>query len=84
MMQDMNTIVSNKNNFHGQSSVFDTSVNGHDYLRSIIQLPVYLQLDLNKTKHITVNDDGFRKRRNTVRRNSSLFVTTILVTNVFN
>jgi len=50
----------------GQNSGFDTSVNGHDYLLSIIQLPIYLQLNLSKTKQKKNSFDGFPKRRQTV------------------
>ncbi len=49
-----------------QTSGFDTSVNGHDYLLSIIQLPIYLQLNLNRTKQLKRNSDSFPKRRQTV------------------
>lgn len=49
-----------------QNQGFDTNVNGHDYLRSIIQLPIYLQLNLSKTKQLKKNADGFPKKRNNV------------------
>ena len=46
---------------------FDSSVNGQDYLRSIIQLPIYLQLNLSKTKQMKKNADVFPKKRQNVR-----------------
>ncbi|CAF0790019.1 unnamed protein product [Adineta steineri] len=46
-----------------QRSGFDTTVNGHDYLLSIIQLPIYLQLNLNRTKLLKKESDTFPKRR---------------------
>jgi hypothetical protein len=60
MMQDMTTTTTTQN------PGFDTNVNGHDYLLSIIQLPVYLQLNLSKTKQPKISPDGFPRRRNTV------------------
>ncbi len=59
MMQDLSTPAQNQG--------FDTNVNGHDYLRSIIQLPIYLQLNLSKTKQLKKNADGFQKKRQNVR-----------------
>jgi hypothetical protein len=66
MMQDITTTstVSPQTN---NNSGFDTTVNGHDYLLSIIQLPIYLQLNLSKTKQLKKNLDGLPKRRQTVR-----------------
>jgi len=58
MMQDLSTPAQNQG--------FDTNVNGHDYLLSIIQLPIYLQLNLNRTKQLKRNSDSFPKRRQTV------------------
>ncbi|CAF1132327.1 unnamed protein product [Didymodactylos carnosus] len=50
-----------------QHALYDTNVNGHDYLRSIIQLPVYLQLNLTKTKQLKKNaDTGYLKKRGNV------------------
>jgi hypothetical protein len=49
-----------------QNTGFDTSVNGHEYLLSIIQLPIYLQLNLSRTKQLKTNTDGFPRRRQTV------------------
>lgn len=48
-----------------QNSGFDTTVNGHDYLLSIIQLPIYLQLNLSRTKQLKGNADadGFSRKR---------------------
>ncbi len=65
-MQDITTTstVSPQTN---NNSGFDTTVNGHDYLLSIIQLPIYLQLNLSKTKQLKKNLDGLPKRRQTVR-----------------
>jgi hypothetical protein len=71
MMQDMTptTAVLSTTN---QNPGFDTTVNGHDYLLSIIQLPIYLQLNLSKTKQLKKNSDGFSKRRQAVSYNSFL------------
>ena len=63
MMQDMNITTASTN----QNIGFDTAVNGHEYLLSIIQLPIYLQLNLSKTKQLKNNADGFPRRRQTVR-----------------
>ena len=49
------------------------TVNGHDYLRTIIHLPVFLQLDLSKTKAITQNHDGYLKRQNSTVNHFSSF-----------
>jgi len=49
-----------------QNQVFDTSVNGQDYLRSIIQLPIYLQLNLTKAKQLKKQPDSFPKKRQNV------------------
>jgi len=57
-MQDLSTPAQNQG--------FDTNVNGHDYLRSIIQLPIYLQLNLSKTKQLKKNVDAFQKKRQNV------------------
>ncbi|CAF3354789.1 unnamed protein product [Rotaria sp. Silwood1] len=66
MMQDLSTTIS-----HNQG--FDTSVNGHDYLRSIIQLPIYLQLNMSKTKQLKKNSDVFpKKRANTLTNGASV------------
>jgi hypothetical protein len=51
MMQDLSTTMT-ATSTTAQNQHFDTSVNGHGYLRSIIQLPIYLQLNLNKTKQL--------------------------------
>lgn len=72
MIQDMKTatsLVSPSTNHH---SSFDSGVNGHDYLLSIIQLPIYLQLNLSKTKQFKEND-GFPKRRQIVSIIFTLF-----------
>lgn len=63
MMQDITATTGSTTN---QTSAFDTSVNGHDYLLSIIQLPIYLQLNLSRTKQIKTSLDGFTRRRQTV------------------
>lgn len=65
MMQDMNATLNNCL-ANSPKSIFDASVNGHDYLRSIIQLPVYLQLDRGRKKQQKLTDDGFPKRRHNV------------------
>jgi hypothetical protein len=65
MMQDLSTTMT-ATSTTAQNQGFDTSVNGHDYLRSIIQLPIYLQLNLNKTKQLKKNSDGFPKKRQNV------------------
>jgi hypothetical protein len=68
-MQDMAVtmaISSSTTTTTAQNTGFDTSVNGHEYLLSIIQLPIYLQLNLKKTKQLKTNTDGFSKRRHTV------------------
>jgi hypothetical protein len=49
-----------------QNTGFDTTVNGHDYLLSIIQLPIYLQLNLSRTKQFKKNADSFPKKRQSV------------------
>ncbi len=59
-MQDMASTTTTQN------TGFDSSVNGHEYLLSIIQLPIYLQLNLSKTKQLKTNSDAFSKRRRTV------------------
>lgn len=66
MMQDLSTNIPVVPTT-AQTQGFDTSVNGHDYLRSIIQLPIYLQLNLSKTKQMKKNADGFPKKRQNVR-----------------
>jgi hypothetical protein len=65
MMQDMTTTTTTTTAIPNLG--FDTNVNGHDYLLSIIQLPIYLQINLCKTQQLRKNSDGFRKRRSTVR-----------------
>jgi hypothetical protein len=66
-MQDMAvTMAISSSTTTAQNTGFDTSVNGHEYLLSIIQLPIYLQLNLKKTKQLKTNTDGFSKRRHTV------------------
>jgi hypothetical protein len=66
MMQDLpSTGVAQVSTAPNQS--FETTVNGQDYLRSIIQLPIYLQLNLSKTKQLKKNADGFPKKRQNVR-----------------
>lgn len=42
------------------------TVNGHDYLRTIIHLPVFLQVDLTKAKAISKNAPFFFKRHSSV------------------
>ncbi|CAF3425386.1 unnamed protein product [Rotaria sp. Silwood1] len=54
-----------------QHSNFDFGVNIHDYLLSIIQLPIYLQLNLSKTKQLKKNADSFPKRRLTTLANGT-------------
>ena len=70
MMQDLSTTMVMPSTT-AQNQGFDTSVNGHDYLRSIIQLPIYLQLNLSKTKQLKKNADGFPKKRHNVREDTS-------------
>lgn len=65
MMQDLSMTLSAPSTT-GPNQGFDTNVNGHDYLRSIIQLPIYLQLNLSKTKQLKKNADGFPKKRQNV------------------
>lgn len=64
-MQDLSTAIT-VTTTTGQSQCFDTNVNGHDYLRSIIQLPIYLQLNLSKTKQLKKDDDAFLRKRHNV------------------
>ncbi len=64
-MQDMATTMAISSSTT-QNTGFDTSVNGHEYLLSIIQLPIYLQLNLSKTKQLRNNHDSFPRRRHTV------------------
>ncbi len=69
-MQDLSTTTTSTmvvSSTIAQNQGFDTSVNGHDYLRSIIQLPIYLQLNLSKTKQMKKTADGFSKKRQNVR-----------------
>ena len=61
MMQDITPT-----NATTQNVGFDTAVNGHDYLLSIIQLPIYLQLNLSRTKQLKKTADSFTKKRRTV------------------
>lgn len=65
MMQDLSTTMPIASTT-AQSQGFDTTVNGHDYLRSIIQLPIYLQLNMSKTKQLKKDADNFPKRRHNV------------------
>ena len=65
MMQDLSTTMPVLSTT-AQNQGFDTTVNGHDYLRSIIQLPIFLQLNLSKTKQMKKNADGFPKKRQNV------------------
>ena len=62
MMQDLPTTLAVSSTI-GQNQNFDTSVNGHDYLRSIIELPIYLQLNMSKTKQLKKDADAFPKKR---------------------
>lgn len=71
MMQDMNITTATTSSTN-QNNGFDTAVNGHEYLLSIIQLPIYLQLNLSKTKQLKNNVDGFPRRRQTVREGLSV------------
>ncbi|CAF1241410.1 unnamed protein product [Adineta ricciae] len=72
MMQDLSTNAAATATI-AQNQGFDTNVNGHDYLRSIIQLPIYLQLNLSKTKQMKKNADGFpKKRQNTLNYGASI------------
>ncbi len=61
-MQDLSTTITVSSTV-AQNQGFETSVNGHDYLRSIIQLPIYLKLNLNKTKQSKKDADDFPKKR---------------------
>jgi hypothetical protein len=65
MKQDLSTTMT-VSSTTAQNQGFDTSVNGQDYLRSIIQLPIYLQLNLSKAKQFKKNSDGFPKKRQNV------------------
>src|SRR4051812_18692797 len=49
------------------------SVNGNDYLRTIIHLPVYLQTDLTKAKALSKVESGksLPKRQNTLTQDTS-------------
>ncbi|UJR25141.1 hypothetical protein I4U23_006500 [Adineta vaga] len=72
MMQDLSTNMPVHSTI-AQNQGFDTSVNGHDYLCSIIQLPIYLQLNMSKTKQMKKNADGFpKKRQNTLNYGASI------------
>ncbi|CAF0825639.1 unnamed protein product [Brachionus calyciflorus] len=42
------------------------NVNGHDYLRTIIHLPIYLQVDLSKAKALAKIPNKFIKRQSTI------------------
>ena len=64
MMQDM-TSTSPAVPVPSHNTGFDTTVNGHDYLLSIIQLPIYLQLNLSRTKQLK-NTDGFSRKKQMV------------------
>jgi len=76
MMQDLSTTITVTSTI-AQNQGFDTTVNGHDYLRSIIQLPIYLQINLSKTKQLKKNADNFPKKRQNVSSNS-LFILNII------
>lgn len=67
MMQDRTTTVAVSTSTN-QHSNFDSGVNGHDYLLSIIQLPIYLQVNLSRAKQLKTNTDGPLKRRLTVSK----------------
>ncbi|CAF0782612.1 unnamed protein product [Rotaria sordida] len=72
MMQDLSTTLAISSTT-GQNQNFDTNVNGHDYLRSIIQLPIYLQLNMSKTKQLKKDADAFpKKRSNTLTNGGSV------------
>ena len=65
-MQDLSAAMT-ASSTTGQNQVFDTNVNSHEYLRSIIQLPIYLQLNLGKTKEMKRHADNFPKKKQNVR-----------------
>ena len=46
------------------------NVNGHDYLRTIIHLPVYLQVDLSKAKALSKEQNAGLFRNNNIAKNS--------------
>ncbi|CAF3023680.1 unnamed protein product [Rotaria socialis] len=72
MMQDLSTTMAVPSTT-AQNQCFDTSVNGHEYLRSIIQLPIYLQLNTSKTKQLKKDADDFpKKRQNTLTNGASI------------
>ena len=66
MMQDLSAAMTASSTI-SQNQIFDTNVNSHEYLRSIIQLPIYLQLNLSKTKEMKKHADSFPKNRQNVR-----------------
>ena len=45
------------------------NLNGHDYLRTIIHLPIFLQVDLSKAKAISKTMHGVSKRASSTVRN---------------
>jgi hypothetical protein len=65
MVQDLSTTMTIPSTT-AQNQGFDTSVNGQDYLRSIIQLPIYLQLNLSRAKQLKKDSDGFPTKRHNV------------------
>ena len=68
MMQDMTVPAIALPSNSIQNQTFETNVNVHEYLISIIQLPIYLQINLSKAKQSTTpTADTFPKRRQTVR-----------------
>ncbi|CAF3900552.1 unnamed protein product [Rotaria sp. Silwood2] len=72
MMQDLSTTIA-VSSTTSQNQGFDTSVNGHDYLRSLIELPIYLQLNMSKTRQLKKNADVFpKKRANTLTNGASV------------
>ncbi|CAF0763759.1 unnamed protein product [Rotaria sordida] len=71
MIQDTKPSITISSSATNQHSSFESSVNSHDYLLSIIQLPIYLQLNLSKTKQLKKNADSFSKRRLTTIANGT-------------
>ena len=70
MIQDItSTVVVSPTITTTQHIGFDTDVNEHDYLLSIIQLPIYLQYNLIETEQLTKVTGGFPERRHRVGRN---------------
>ncbi|CAF1462733.1 unnamed protein product [Rotaria magnacalcarata] len=71
MIPDAKTTASKISLSANQHSSFESGVNGHEYLLSIIQLPIYLQLNLSRTKQQKDYGNDFPKRRQTTLPNGT-------------